>query len=115
MRYDIIGLSIYCFQKSSIALIHQKYRSAFKGLIKCRHKLFSNFVMSEGNLLKLHWMPRWFNLSTRAPAKSTSITQGTFRILLVKHACAVGHQEKHCTTSRICLSMFLTYSKAFFC
>ena len=32
----------------------------------------------------------------------------TFEILLVKYACMFGFHDKHCSTSRFCLSMFKT-------
>ena len=43
----------------------------------------------------------------KTPAKRTDIVWQTFRTLLVKHACALGHRDKHRLTSTFRLSMFL--------
>ena len=51
----------------------------------------------------------------KAPAKQTNIAWQTFWILLVKHACTFGHNDKHCLTRTFCLSMFLKLFKNIFC
>ena len=51
----------------------------------------------------------------QAPAKRADIFWQTCRILLVKHASAFGHREKHCLTSTFCLSVFLKLFENIFC